>query len=183
MNQNQANVARAIMQLENPAEGHGILTMGYLSNAQNANGGSGFTACFNSESGQKPGVDEFAAMIKNAKAPSRLYVPMGLAGNHITAMIIDIDENNKADILFFNSLGHQAQGYFAAAKPFMSAVRARFPEGATLQTEKQFQILSRADNFCGDWSRWFLQQAAKGAPNRSLAAIKNVFDNITAGYF
>lgn len=125
------------------------------------------------------GLTSFKAMISSAQKkaqdtgqPERLCIPLGLKGNHMTGLVVDIKSSGEADIAFFNSLGNSDTGsYHDEARPFIDAVREKFPTGETIYSKKRFQQTELGDNYCGDWTIWFLEQAADSS--KSLTDIMN----------
>lgn len=117
-----------IEQLRDSRLGHGPETVSFVtSSLKELNEGSSanFTACFNPH-GQL-NLEQFKAVLRNQTPPTRLHVPLALGGNHITALIIDIDAHGQSDVLFFNSLGNSDKGlYYREAKSFIDAVGKNF---------------------------------------------------------
>jgi hypothetical protein len=170
-----------ITQLKDPRLGHGPLTVGLVTNAlTNLSPGSSpkskYTACFDPHG--QPSLEHFKQMINQVTPPARLHVPLGLGMNHITALVVDIDAHGNSEVLFFNSLGNSNKGqYYQEAKLFISAVNDKFPVKNERHTTKKFQDLSSNDNFCGDWSIWFLRTAASKSSS-SLKEIEQHFDHL-----
>lgn len=170
-------VQKTIERLNNSSEGHSTQSMGVLAHAiheENKKALPIFPCC--TLGGAPPNINDFRQFLKNAQPPTRLHIPLGLNGNHLTALIVDIKADGTADTLFFNSLGDNP-GYHASAQKFIDEVRGFFPTGNDDKTTKVCQKLSEGDIYCGDWSLWFLQQAIKIGEGQTLAQLKNSFDS------
>jgi hypothetical protein len=134
-----------------------------------------FTACYDPHG--QPSLIHFKDYMQNVTPPARLHIPLGLGGNHITGLVVDIDVHGKSDVLFFNSLGSSGVGpYQQEAQLFMDAVREKFPKKNDYYVNKKFQV-GAGDNFCGDWSMWFLRNAAS-TPSSSLGEIQDRLNNL-----
>lgn len=176
--------------LTDHSKGYGVKSLGLLSRAvthllskQGVLPGATSTpqirACFDSRKHMQPNIDNFKSMVRLVNPPARLHIPLGLAGNHMTALVVDIDAHGKSDILFFNSLGASNKGhYYELAKIFIDAVREKFPAKNDFYTSKRFQNLATGDNFCGDWSMWFLTICAN-KQNMSLEKLRDHFDTLS----
>lgn len=182
-----ANLKGTITQLKNASKGHGPLTVSQMSKAMTELMTKKraatpelppvpkFTACFDSTG--EPSLEHFKSMLQKVTSPARMHIPLAVGGNHITALVVDIDINGKSDVLFFNSLGKSNQGhYYEHAKLFIEAVREKFPAKNDYHVTQAFQT-GAGDNFCGDWSMWFLTICAN-LQAKSLGQLRAHFDNL-----
>lgn len=123
---------------------------------------------------------KIAELINNTTPPKKLFIPLATGGNHMTGLIVDIDKNGKADTLFFNSLGENKGGgsvYHKHAQEAIHLVRNKFPLGQNHVTTPKFQDYGNQDNFCGDWTLWFFEQAAS-KPSFSLQQISEQINHV-----
>ena len=170
----------AIQRLGDPRRGHGVSSLSFLSyemqrewekqHPRRENEPESkpiqFTNAFQLRQDRVPNLADFEEMIKSEKLanpktrPKRLLVPLGLPG-HACGLIVDIDENDQSNILFFNPKGKDYGTYLRDAQPFIDVVRRNdnFP-GSRPVIEANAPWQSEESRFCGDWTMWFLQNAA-----------------------
>lgn len=174
-----SRINAVITQLLDRRLGHGPETMGLLSKAvmaTNPSSSSKFSACFDPHG--QPSLEHFKMYLQNISPPARIHMPLGLQRNHMTGLVIDIDAHGKSDVLFFNSLGSSDKGPYAReAHLFIDALREKFPKKNDYFVDKSYQNQRTGDNYCGDWTMWFLRKAAT-TPTQPLSELAAKFNHM-----